>query len=685
MSRELDPDLTGAGQAQDEGAGGRPGEAQVDDARAADGQHSPGRRTADGEHSDGEQPDDARADFEQRIYQRLAKADGSAAVPDLPAPARLAAEPGGGHVRLSWDPVPGAAGYVIERTGPGGQPQILRHGGSDVAAVVAPPFADTGIDDGTDYAYQVAAIVAPEHPPAAWASPVTCRTAQGEPGPVRVTIDAATVTGRLDRVWRMIGSERLSQLGEHGTSPDGQPQTSLSGPRPARPGGDIGEEFAQALRVAHTDLGANLVRAHAILHDDNKVVTRGPGGSLRYDFTRIDVIYDQVLELGLRPVVELSFMPAALARDPGQTVFAYQGIISPPADWAEWRGLIRLLTTHLIQRYGAEEVRRWAFEVWNEPNLVVFWPGTQEEYLRLYDEAARAIKAVDPRLRVGGPATAAGEWVGMLAAHAASAAVPLDFVSTHTYGNLPIDPRPSLSQNGAGGIPVWWTEWGVGSTHFGPVHDSPFGAPFVLSGFLSAQGRLDAVAYWVISDHFEELGRPPRLFHNGFGLLTVGNLRKPRYWAVHLAAHMGDEVLGSRCDGDGAGTIVQAWATRHTDGMVDVLVWNGTINADLMNGDPRLDRNVQLTISGLRAGTYEAALARVDQQHSNVVAHCPPDVTWPDEVLWARLRDTDHLDTQQLPDLTLADGEDARFDFHLPMPGIARIRLSAGEAAARRR
>jgi xylan 1,4-beta-xylosidase len=628
----------------------------------------PGDPAEDSVSSELERADDARTDFEQRIYQRLEETDGLAALPDLPAPARLAAEPGGGHVRLSWDPVPGAAGYVIERTGPDGEPQILRHGGSDVAAVVGPPFADTGIEDGTDYVYRVAAVAAAELPPADWSAPVICWTATGEPGPVRVTVDATTVTGRLDRVWRMIGSERLSQLRTGETSG----------------GRDIATEFAQALRLAQDDLGAETVRAHAILHDDNKVVTRGPGGSLRYDFARIDSIYDQVLELGLRPIVELSFMPAALARDPGQTVFAYHGIISPPADWAEWRGLITVLTTHLVQRYGAEEVRRWAFEVWNEPNLVVFWPGTQEEYLRLYDEAARAIKSVDPQLQVGGPSTAAGEWIGTLAAHTAAAGVPLDFVSTHTYGNLPLDPRPSLIQNGAGGIPIWWTEWGVGSTHFGPVHDSALGAPFVLSGFASAQGRLDAVAYWVISDHFEELGRPGRLFHNGFGLLTVGNLRKPRYWAVHLAAHMGDDLIASRCDGDGAGATVQAWSSRHADGTVDVLVWNGTINADLMNGDPRLDRTVQVTVTGLPSGTYDVRLARVDQQHSNVVAHCPTDVTWPDEALWARLRDSDHLDSQQLPDLTLADGDDASFDFYLPMPGIARIRLSAGEAAARR-
>jgi xylan 1,4-beta-xylosidase len=605
---------------------------------------------------------EVRADWERRIYRRT---DGPAAAPDLPAPARLAAEPGVGHVRLDWDPVPGAAGYVIERTGAGGQSEILSHGGSDVPAVPGPPFADTGIADGADHAYRVGAVAGAGQPVAAWSAAVVGRAAAGPAGPVLVAVDASTVTGQLDRVWRMIGAERLSQLRPDGTGA----------------GGEIAAGFAAALRLAHTDLGAELVRSHAILHDDNAVVHRDAGGGLRFDFSRVDAIYDQVLQLGLRPVVELSFMPAALARDPDLTVFTYRGIISPPADWAEWRELVTRLAAHLIERYGADEVARWAFEVWNEPNLIVFWPGTRQEYLRLYDESARAIKAVDARLRVGGPATAAGEWIEVLAAHAAAEGIPLDFVSTHTYGNLPLDPRPALRRHGLGQIPVWWTEWGVGSTHFGPVHDSALGAPFVLSGFYGAQGRLDAVAYWVVSDHFEELGRPPRLFHNGFGLLTVGNLRKPRYWAAHLAAHMGDQVLATTLDGDGAGALVQAWASRHGDGTIDVLVWNGTINAALAGGDPRLDRRVRVTITGLAAGAYQARLARVDERHSNVVARCPPDVAWPDETLWARLREADHLHTEPLPDVR--DQDTARFDLDLPMPGIARIRLSAGGAISR--
>ena len=607
----------------------------------------------------------ARADWERRIGQRLT-GTGVTAAPALPAPPGLTTQQGAGHIRLSWLPLPGAAGYLIERSDAAdGTPEILRHGGSDVPAVVGPPFADTGVADGTIYRYRVAGLAGAGEPPGAWSQPATGHTTAAPAQPADVRVDATAVTGQLERVWRMVGAERLSQLGVAGETPGG----AGTGP--------IGAEFAEALRLAHADLGATMVRAHAILHDDNAVVTRLGDGTLRCDFSRVDAIYDQVLALGLRPVVELSFMPAALARDPEQTVFAYRGIISPPADWAEWRHLVGELARHLVERYGAAEVAQWAFEVWNEPNLAVFWPGSRDEYLRLYDEAARAVKAAHPGLRVGGPASAAAEWVELLAEHAVADGVPLDFVSTHTYGNMPLDLRPALLRHGFGGIPAWWTEWGVGSTHFGPVHDSALGAPFVLSGFHSAQGRLDKVAYWVISDHFEELGRPQRLFHNGFGLLTVGNLRKPRYWAVHLAEHQGDEVLRTDLTGDGAGTLVQAWATRHDDGTIDVLVWNGTINAALLAGDSRLDRDIRLTITGLPATIRHATLARVDARHSNVVAHCPADVSWPDDALWARLRASDTLHEEQLPEVIPDDGI-ARFGFRLPMPGIARIRLTAG-------
>jgi xylan 1,4-beta-xylosidase len=607
----------------------------------------------------GPDPDaeNARADWERRIYRRLTDTESADRSLALPAPQHVLATAGAGHIRLDWDPVEAAAGYLIERTDADGNVQLLQHGGSDVPAVPSSPFGDTGLTDGVEYQYRVAAVVGAEYPAWNWSETVTAATSETA-SPVEITVAAAHQIATLDRVWHMVGSERLTQLrfGDDGN------------------GNDIGVEFAEALLIAEDDLGVSRVRAHAILHDDNHVVTRAEDDKLAFDFSVVDSLYDQLLEIGVRPVVELSFMPAAIARDPEATVFGYRGIISPPTDWGEWRLVVGELAAHLVDRYGIDEVAGWGFEVWNEPNLEVFWTGSKVDYLRLYDEAAAAIKGVDDRLLVGGPSTAAGEWIEDLAAHAERDGVPLDFVSSHTYGNLPLDARPSLDRHGFAARPIWWTEWGVGSTHFGAIHDSVAGAPFALSGFQAVQGRMAALAYWVISDHFEELGRPPRLFHNGFGLLTVGNLRKPRYWAVHLAAHLGDQVLATGLTGDGAEVLVRAWATKHRDGTIDVLTWNGTINGAVMDGDSRLDRAVNISIGQLDPGGYHVRLARVDQHHSNIVASCPPEVEWPDEALWQTLNAEDYLHEESL-DGVAAGQANAHFEIALPMPGVARIRL----------
>ncbi|MGI8880935.1 MAG: GH39 family glycosyl hydrolase [Jatrophihabitans sp.] len=604
---------------------------------------------------------DARADWEQRIYRRLT--DTAAADPStsLPAPSEVVAASRSGYVLLSWAAVLGAAGYLIERTDGTGEPHIVAHGGSDVPAVPGCEFADTGLESATTYSYRVGAVAGAEFPAWNWSESVTGRISDDAAEPVHVAVDASSVTGQLQRVWHMIGSERLTQL--------------MFGPD--ENGHDIGAEFTEALRRAHDDLGVTHVRAHAILHDDNKVVTRSADGVLQYDFSTVDRLYDTILGLGVRPVVELSFMPVALAADPTQSVFTYRGLISPPQNWSEWHAVVAALAAHLVERYGVDEVAQWGFEVWNEPNLEVFWTGTQADYFRMYAEAARAVKSVDERLPVGGPSTAAAEWIEPLAAYAEENDLPLDFATSHTYGNMPLDAEPALQRHGFDKTPIWWTEWGVGSTHFGPIHDGVIGGPFVLSGFAAVQNRMDALAYWVISDHFEELGRPPRLFHNGFGLLTVGNLRKPRYWAVHLAAHLGDQLLAREVSGDGADVLVQTIASRHDDGTVDVLVWNGTINGQLTGGDPRLDRQIRLRIAGLDEVARTATIARVDATHSNILAGYPEDVDWPDAALWEQLHAADHLDEEQLQDVLTTDGAVVA-DFALPMPGIARIRLSTG-------
>jgi xylan 1,4-beta-xylosidase len=187
---------------------------------------------------------------------------------------------------------------------------------------------------------------------------------------------------------------------------------------------------------------------------------------------------------------------------------------------------------------------------------------------------------------------------------------------------------------------------------------------------------MQGLAYWVISDHFEELGRPPALFHNGFGLLTVGNLRKPRYWAAHVAAHQGDTVLGAELTGDGADVLVRSWATRHDDGTIDVLIWNGTINAELMAGDPLLDRSVEVTVTGLGDGGYRARVARIDAQHSNILAGYPDGLAWPDPHLWSDLHTRDHLHEEDAPSVPAGESA-AAYRVEVPLPGVVRIRLTA--------
>ena len=346
----------------------------------------------------------------------------------------------------------------------------------------------------------------------------------------------------------MIGSERLSQLLCRETSG----------------GREIGAELLAALRRVRDEIGVDAVRAHSILHDDLEVY-REVDGEPVHDFNRVDEVYDLLLGIGLRPCVEIGFMPRDLASDPERTVFEYRGVISPPKDWDRWADLVRALVAHLLERYG-EQVLGWDFEVWNEANLEVFWSGTRDEWMRLYDVTARAVKDVDTRLAVGGPSSAAAGWVDDLLEHARTSGAPVDFVSTHTYGSAPLDLRPTLQRLGFPDARILWTEWGVTPTHFNRVNDGVSSATFLLSGMRSAAGRVEALSYWVVSDHFEELGRPPRLLHGGFGLISVGGIAKPRYHALWLLSRLGGTELPVEATGDGADGLVQSWATRREDG-----------------------------------------------------------------------------------------------------------------------
>jgi xylan 1,4-beta-xylosidase len=584
--------------------------------------------------------------------------------PELPAPIGVLASSGRGQVTVDWRPVDGAAGYLVHRAVAAEGPwQAIDNRAGDLLAVPHPPYTDTTGERGADAWYAVAALPSIDAPVGPLSEPVEGRPGSGGEAALSVEVDAAADAGPVERPWRpIIGSEHLALL-LRGTGPGGH---------------HVGDELSEAFRIVRDELGVRMVRAHAIFDDSLGVYVERDGEAI-HDFERVDAALDRLLETGLRPVVELSFMPRDLASDPGRTVFDYEGIISPPRDLRRWSELVAGLVRHLIDRFGRDEVRSWAFEVWNEPNLRVFWSADEAAYFDLYDASVRAVRSVDPTLRVGGPATAAVGWVDDLLAHAADASVPVDFISTHTYGLPPLDLRPITARFDRPDLPLWWTEWGVSPTHGAPINDSVWAAPLVCRGMRSAAGRLESLAYWVASDHFVELGVPERLFHGGFGLLTIGNLRKPRFWAIRILELLGERELRTTIAGDGAGGLVEAWATKDSDGRVAIAVWNGTIDQTKAGGDALLDRTIRLVVEGLEPGAVRIRHRRVDAGHSDIASHWDGG-DWPDESGWERLRAADRLDELER-ERRVSIGRDGRatLDFELPMPSVSLIELLPGD------
>lgn len=575
-------------------------------------------------------------------------------------PAWVKAESGVGHVTISWDSVEGIPGYIVLRSDSrdGEYLPVDHKGGDSVKAVPGYSYVDTTGEVDREYFYAVASVPSVEAPYGPMSEPVPASSKSTGTREVVLSVNAKVPTVPIVPIWRMVGSEHLSQIFS----------TEVVG------GFEVGPDFLEALKITKSELGAERVRAHGIFLDELEIYQQTPHGD-HFSFDKIDQVYDTLLDLGLRPIVELSFMPKAMTANPEPTVFHYRGHISKPSSWTAWSSLVESFVRHLVERYGLEEVRKWGFEVWNEPNLTAFWVDSSDDYFEMYKHTAKAVKRVDAKLPVGGPATAAAGWVLELIDYVKRHDLPLDFVATHLYGTFPLDFKQVLLAHGLPDTQVWWTEWGVTPTHFAKVNDSVFAAPFLLHGMKRSQSSADALAYWVLSDHFEELGRGNKLLHGGFGLLTVGNLRKPRFWAIKLAEELGTDALSFDMDGDGANGLVDGWATRKEDGSVDVLIWNGTLNQDQQNGCPLLDRTVRLKITNLPQKSYRVTLGRVDALHSNVSRAWNAEQDWPNESQWKMLRAADKLAEIVLEENLDCHDRTFEYTLDLPMPGIARVRL----------
>jgi len=379
---------------------------------------------------------------------------------------------------------------------------------------------------------------------------------------------------------------------------------------------------AQMLRC-HNELGFQHVRFHAILSDEMGTLICEEA-RLLYSFFNADQIIDFLLSIGMRPFVELSFMPETLASG-HTTVFRYRGNVTPPKDYQQWATLIQKLTAHWVERYGAAEVRKWFFEVWNEPNLATFWTGLQEGYFELYRRTVAAIKSVDESLKVGGPATADNQWIPDFLDYCKKNALPVDFVSTHHYPTdafgkpgadtmtqLEHAPRGimkeqvSKAHNEACGLPLYYTEWNISSNPRDPLHDEPFAAAFITRIVMEARGLAQGYSFWTFSDIFAENYFLSVPFHGGFGLLNPHGIAKPAYRAFQLLHGVGTELL----EFHGTHATVDAWAIRKNNA-VTILMTNLAM--------PR--HPIQTELLGLRisgAPTPRTAwIERIDEDHAN--------------------------------------------------------------------
>lgn len=388
-------------------------------------------------------------------------------------------------------------------------------------------------------------------------------------------------------------------------------------------------DVQEQIRKAHKDIGFKYLRCHGLLDDDMSVVISPmlpgleiPGmGEEQISFFNIDRVIDFLLDTGMKPFVEVGFMPELYASTE-QSTFHYKGFSSMPKDDAKWMNLVRKMVEHLQDRYGVNEVSTWFFEVWNEPNLRFFFDGTMEDYFRLYEMTAKAIKSVNPIYKVGGPATSNNMWIPEFREFCEKNDVPYDFITTHHYPSddplsragmngagtkgdglgkeaiaqimaLPDDireetlkqilssmdkpntnPRDILykmakkAKEEAGDYPLYYTEWNVGH------YDTNYCAAGIVATQAYNENLVEGYSFWCVSDIFEEMGLHGLPFNNEFGLVNVYGTPKPSYRVFEALHEAGTKRLDVHVEDESRTAEVLALAD---DNQVMVFVYNHDI------------------------------------------------------------------------------------------------------------
>lgn len=345
--------------------------------------------------------------------------------------------------------------------------------------------------------------------------------------------------------------------------------------------------------------GFEYVRFHGIFHDDMFPVIEERGKTV-YNWQYIDDVFDRLLDLNVKPFVELAFLPTSMAAENSKTQFWWKAKVTPKEDTFEkWHDLVKTFTQHCVNRYGIDEVLTWYFEVWNEPNLYpFFWDGTKSQYFNMYKESALAVKSVDERLKIGGPSTSNfvpdarfdseitnnevseavfntddinalewhGVWIEDFLKYCEKENLPVDFVSTHPYPtdyafnpetgkgrgltrfvrSLKLDLEwlnKTIAKSAYPDAEIHLTEWNTSPSSRDKMHDLLPAAAYIVKSNLECIGLTNSLAFWTFTDIFEEKGGGASIFHGGFGMINYQGLVKPSYHAYRMLNQLGDEKL----------------------------------------------------------------------------------------------------------------------------------------------
>lgn len=360
------------------------------------------------------------------------------------------------------------------------------------------------------------------------------------------------------------------------------------------------QEYQEQLKLVQEEIGFRHIRGHGLFSDDMAIYQeyKDESGNLQveYNFTYLDLVMDAYRKYGLKPFLELGFMPAKMASGE-QTVFYWKGNTTPPKQHEAWCELVTATLKHLMERYGADEVVTWPIEVWNEPNLSGFWKDADmEAYFKLFQCSFEAIKKLDSRFRVGGPAVCGVQdelWIRSFLEFCRREHIAVDFITRHHYttevpertghygyaklmdaeagfANLQttrdcIDRFPEYR-----GLEIHITEFNTSYIPNCPLHDTNRNAAY-LAGQLSRLGDVnESYSYWTFGDIFEEQGVPFTPFHGGFGLVANGGIPKPTFWTFQFyknlkgrCVHKSDEmVIVKKEDGSFCGIAWNSTKTR---------------------------------------------------------------------------------------------------------------------------